>query len=388
MGQAPPGSDCNKQGLGTPFVKVGEFGQRRPDIREWTTRPLKMAKTGDVLLCVVGATVGKINEGIDCAIGRSVAALRPRPTLDSQYLLNFMFYKMQEIRSGSRGSAQGVISKSDLKERTLPIPPVVEQQRIAEILEEQFSRLDAALASIRSAQKKAAAFRRSLLHSILQGADEDSLPDGWVRTTLGEVTRVSAGRTPNRFESRLAASVRPNRVVPFYKVGDMNDAPQFMNTARVHFAEDEAGEFGIAILPSGSVVFPKAGGAIATNKKRIIQTPGAVDLNCMAVTASEAVDERFIYWFFESFDLTSLSDGSILPQIGKKKVTATSIAFPKSRVEQSAVVTAIETEMTRLQSALRVTDQLEARIASERRSLLHAAFSGTLTAQWRETHHG
>ena len=88
MGQAPPGAMCNKDGIGTVFVKAGEFQGRIPSIREWTTRPLKMAEPGDTLLCVVGATAGKVNySAFDCAIGRSVSAIRPQPSrIDSLFL--------------------------------------------------------------------------------------------------------------------------------------------------------------------------------------------------------------------------------------------------------------------------------------------------------------
>ena len=86
MGQAPPGAECNKSSIGAIFVKAGEFGMLRPVVREWTTQPLKFAKYGDVLICVVGATAGKINLGLDCAIGRSVAAIRPYELLDQLYL--------------------------------------------------------------------------------------------------------------------------------------------------------------------------------------------------------------------------------------------------------------------------------------------------------------
>jgi type I restriction enzyme, S subunit len=77
MGQAPAGSECNETGEGTVFVKAGEFGPLYAEVRCWTTRPLKFARKGDVLICVVGATVGKLNLAIDSAIGRSVAAIRP-----------------------------------------------------------------------------------------------------------------------------------------------------------------------------------------------------------------------------------------------------------------------------------------------------------------------
>ncbi len=65
MGQAPPGSNCNMDNRGIPFVKVGNFGIIRPRIEEWTTNPLKIAQPNDSLVCVVGATIGKLNRGID-----------------------------------------------------------------------------------------------------------------------------------------------------------------------------------------------------------------------------------------------------------------------------------------------------------------------------------
>lgn len=116
MGQAPPGSASNFDGVGTPFVKAGEFGLERPIIREWTTQPLKMADEGDVFICVVGATSGKINLGANCAIGRSVAAIRPSPGLNQFYLYDFMKTKVDEMRRGSTGTAQGVISSVMLSE--------------------------------------------------------------------------------------------------------------------------------------------------------------------------------------------------------------------------------------------------------------------------------
>lgn len=136
MGQAPAGKDCNKEGNGYPFVKAGEFSSDRPVIREWTTNPLKKAKDGDVLVCVVGATAGKVNLGIDCAIGRSVAAVRPLPQrLDTSYLHHFLKTKTLVLRHGSQGLAQGVITREMLLGIELLLPPLEDQRRIAAILD-------------------------------------------------------------------------------------------------------------------------------------------------------------------------------------------------------------------------------------------------------------
>lgn len=116
MVQAPPGKDCNKDGNGYPFVKAGEFSGDRPVVRKWTTYPLKKAKDGSILVCIVGATAGKVNLGIDCAIGRSVAAVRPLPQrLGTNYLHHFLRTKTLVLRHGSQGLAQGVITREMLR---------------------------------------------------------------------------------------------------------------------------------------------------------------------------------------------------------------------------------------------------------------------------------
>lgn len=137
MGQAPPGNECNKEGIGTIFVKTGEFGELYPEIVEWTTKPLKFAKKGDVLICVVGATVGKLNLAIDCSIGRSVAAIRPnKKKIDTKYLYFSLIPFTLKLRDKSRGSAQGVIGKTELNSIEIRLPSLTEQHRIVAKVDE------------------------------------------------------------------------------------------------------------------------------------------------------------------------------------------------------------------------------------------------------------
>jgi len=169
MGQAPPGRECNKDGIGTPFVKVGEFGEERPIIREWTTKPLKLAQKGDVLVCVVGATCGKINLGEDCAIGRSVAAVRPRNGLDQRFLYNFLKTKILDLRSGSVGSAQGVISKDDLSSILNPLPPHNEQRRIVGKIDALMERSGRAKNTLDAIPALLDQYRQSVLAAAFRG---------------------------------------------------------------------------------------------------------------------------------------------------------------------------------------------------------------------------
>ena len=148
MGQAPPGSNCNTTGDGMPFVKAGEFGALRPIIREWTTRPLKVAAAGDILICVVGATAGKLNLGADCAIGRSVAAIRPSAKVPAEFLYARLKSEVLRLRASSTGTAQGVISRETLAAIPLLLPPLAEQRRIVAKLDALTARLARARAEL------------------------------------------------------------------------------------------------------------------------------------------------------------------------------------------------------------------------------------------------
>jgi restriction endonuclease S subunit len=175
MGQAPPGSTCNKNGIGTPFVKAGEFHSTRPKLVEWTTNPLKMASRADVLVCVVGATAGKINLGQDCAIGRSVAAVRPSAELRQLFLYYVLSLELNSLRSGSRGSAQAVITRDDLARISFNLPPLEVQQQIMDLIES----LSEQLQSLEDFASTARNTRTSILHDLLTGNHE--IPESYDR---------------------------------------------------------------------------------------------------------------------------------------------------------------------------------------------------------------
>lgn len=169
MGQAPRGDETNFEQRGTVFVKAGEFGPIRPVVREWTTRPLKFAKTGDVLICVVGATCGKLNLSIDCAIGRSVAALRPADQTFDNFLHFQLMPKVLTLRAGSTGSAQGVLSRDVLADIDLVLPPLHEQRRIVAEIEKQFTRLEAGVTALRRVQANLKRYRAAVLKAACEG---------------------------------------------------------------------------------------------------------------------------------------------------------------------------------------------------------------------------
>jgi len=135
MGQAPHSSTYNESGEGQLLIKVGDFGKLYPKPKTYTTAPISFSQLGDVIICVVGATSGKVNLGINASITRSVAALRPKDKTDMKYLYYSLKGSYIKLNRAATGSAQGILNKTSLSNFKIPLPPLDQQKKIAAILD-------------------------------------------------------------------------------------------------------------------------------------------------------------------------------------------------------------------------------------------------------------
>jgi type I restriction enzyme S subunit len=87
-GQSPPGDTYRTSPTGLPFFQgKADFGLRHPVARAWCASPIKVAEPGDILISV-RAPVGPTNVAeVRCCIGRGLAAIRPRSTVDRDFIL-------------------------------------------------------------------------------------------------------------------------------------------------------------------------------------------------------------------------------------------------------------------------------------------------------------
>jgi type I restriction enzyme, S subunit len=81
MGQSPEDVSYNTDNVGVPLingpVEFGPAAFSETLVTKYTTKPTKMCKRGDIILCVRGSTTGRMNiASCDVCIGRGVAAIR------------------------------------------------------------------------------------------------------------------------------------------------------------------------------------------------------------------------------------------------------------------------------------------------------------------------
>jgi len=326
--------------------------------------------------CIVPALSSKAITAVDVAILRI-----SRSDVDARYVMWWLNSPKTRatIANLASGTTRQRISRKNLEALTLPIPPLSEQQRIVATLEDHLSRLEKAKADIERSAKATQRFTESLLHDIFS-TDFVLRELGCTkieRKNLSEVAEVQSGGTPKGLERLTSDSPTEGFSVPFYKVGDMNRDERYMVSSRSYLTEAQTKDLKLKGVPKGSVVFPKAGGAIATNKKRLVKVPGPIDLNCMAVIPGEQMLPTYLAWWFESFKLSDLANGSILPQIGKSAVKQVQIPC-LSLDEQELVVNYLEEKVSIVREQARLLRQAESSVELLRRSLLNDAFKGKL----------
>ena len=126
-------SRCNVEGNGVPYlIGASCIYNGRINIYRWTETPEVISKEGDVLLSCKG-TVGEvvINTLGKLHIARQFMAIRSK---NPQYILPnylgiFIKASIETLKKAARGIIPG-ISREDILELKVMIPPVEEQQRI------------------------------------------------------------------------------------------------------------------------------------------------------------------------------------------------------------------------------------------------------------------
>jgi type I restriction enzyme S subunit len=159
---------------------------------------------------------------------------------------------------------------------------------------------------------------------------KQKLPDGWRWAKLREVADVVNG-----FGFSESLQGRTDLPYPFIKVSDMN-APgsEIVIDKASNTVDDEIlRHLGARCYPKGTVVFPKVGGALLTNKKRILGQESSFDNNIMGVVP-KSIDSNFLYHWFCTIDLAEHANTQALPSIRQSLVAQFDIPLPPFSQQQ------------------------------------------------------
>ncbi|WP_298861922.1 restriction endonuclease subunit S [uncultured Microbacterium sp.] len=210
-------------------------------------------KVGDTIITKDSETADDIGipafvsyEAPDLICGYHLAIVRPIEAASSRYVYwalrsDFVLRQWSVLASGVTRVA---LRRNDVSRVTVPIPPVEDQQRIADYLDRETAQIDTLIAKQEQLIATLRERRTSAVeHAVLEGIDPhvpraggpDSAPHApahWRRARISQIATLSSGATPDTDNLEFWASPGDAEATPWVAIGDMSKRDTVTHTMK------------------------------------------------------------------------------------------------------------------------------------------------------------
>lgn len=209
----------------------------------------------------------------------------------------------------------------------------------------------------------------------------DDLPSSWALTPLAEIVSLNPGVDKARFAA--------NDELPFVPMPAVEaETGRIDVSERRPFTEVRSG---FTAFASGDVLFAKITPCMENGKMAIVPPlPRGVGFGSTefhVLRPSDGVDKTFLYYFVSSSSVRNEAQRSMSGAVGQKRVPRRFLETKELPLpplnEQHRIVEKIDTLFAELDQGETSLRKVQALLARYRQSVLKAAVTGELTADWR-----
>lgn len=382
LGQSPPSSTYNEQGIGLPFYQgKADFGLVHPTPRVWCTVGSKFAKPGDVLLSV-RAPVGDVNMANEAAVvGRGVAAIRAAQGVDPWYLYFCLIFMEPSLAAQATGSTFASVNGATLRDLEIPFVPLEDQVAIGRSLRfllNQIQQEEAAISTTTETKRSAMQqlFSRGLRGELQKETEIGAIPQSWNVFRLGQVREFL------QYGTSVPCTVDPNRY-PVLRIPNIE--PGRVNAAELKYCNLAPSQAEKYLLKPGDLLFIRTNGVIERLGACAVYggEPESALFASYLIRArlTEPALPKFVAYFYGSTLGTSLVAGRATPASDGKynlntgTIDALPLPLPPTAAEQREIVDVLDSLDRKIDLHRRkraVLDQLF-------KSLLHKLMTGEVS---------
>lgn len=355
-----------------PFYKPSDLDQGRLtyDASEYLSEEGKnvsrIIPKNSTAVCCIGSIgkcgylmcEGTTNQQINSAI----------PKINSLCLYYYLCTEnfVQDLLSMASATTIAIVNKSKMESCAFPLPPLSEQQRIVERIEELFAKLDEAKERLQEVADSFAVRKAAILHKAFTGEltkqwrRENGVRDeSWEEKKLSEITE---NQDSKRIPLSKSKRDNMNRIYDYYGASGIIDKVDdyIFEGKKLLIGEDGAN----LVTRSKDIAFIADGKYWVNNHAHILDVKDTVLL-------------MYLCNYINNMDLIPYVTGSAQPKLTQAKMNNIKIFLP-TLPEQHEIVRLIDDLLARERAAQQAAEQALASIDLMKKSILARAFRGEL----------
>ncbi len=314
----------------------------------------------------------------DISTNQGFKNLIPKQNVFNEYVYYYLKASKQLAESNASGTTFKEISAKSFANLPIPLPPLPEQRRIVEKIEELFSELDNGIDNLKKAKAQIKTYRQAVLKFAFEGklvqgegkkakgkSENGELPDGWEFVNLDDAAAINMGQSPPGTSYNKEGEGMPliNGPVEFGPLPLSKTIMSKFTTKPTKICD----EHDLILCVRGST----------TGRTNIAGFKACIGRGVAAIKAK--YNQGYLNYFilFKRQFIYDLGTGSTFPSVSASQIK--SICFPLAPInQQTQIVEEIERRFS-------VADKMEAAIEESlkksealRQSILKQAFEGKL----------
>jgi type I restriction enzyme S subunit len=293
-------------------------------------------------------------------------------------------YLSGRVQSVTR--SQQRVRPEDITKLWIELPPLAEQRTIAEYLDAETARIDSVIATKRRLaalilERQDAvirlATRRGLWDAPLAASATPwirEIPRHWRITPLKRVGRLAAGVAfPDNEQGRV------DEPLPYVKVADLTlpGNEEYIHRVTNTVTVATARRLGSTIFPANTIIFPKIGAALLSNRRRITLSESCTDQNLMGLSVEHGV-MRYFFYLLHTLDFGRLRMPGPVPLLNERDAANLLVVVPPHE-EQAEIADFLDSRMVGYRRLLAGLSQTVLRLEELRTALITAAVAGQPT---------
>lgn len=349
------------------------------------SRASRKLHTGDTVFSLVRPYLKNIAyidvQLSDCIASTGFFVCTPNTALNDKYLYRLMVssYVVDGLNKHMKGDNSPSIRKDDIENYPFPLPPLSEQQRIVERIEELFAKLDEAKERLQEVADSFAVRKAAILHKAFTGELtqqwrwENGVSDAsWEESNFGKFTVSQYGYTEKAHWEKIGPK--------FLRITDIQDNKvDWDEVPWCPIDEDGMKQYAVEI---GDIMIARTGAT--TGKSYLICDDVEAVFASFLIrlkVVNKNLDYNYLYGYMQSEDywrqITDFSSGIAQPGVNASKLKQIKFKCP-TLSEQHEIVRLIDDLLARERAAQQAAEQALASIDLMKKSILARAFRGEL----------